>query len=614
MKRSFVSLLGILAVLIAGIFGVTKTYGFAPVVSQPYYQSPSSTLYSVNITPQINNTGSVGDPTHYWNAGYFTNLYGGGGGSSTTTSSTNAFFINTTTTNLAVTNAEAIGTYVGDSSEAGFVPQFLISTSSTAGMMGPIPEAIFNQNNPASAAVIELMTQGSGGVAVFGATGPNVSGIPTSTVIIGNEQSSGNGIAFLPAGGSITTNISPAGNLSTSGSVTGAGLTSSISGSFSAPSIGWTDGAGFYHGSGIVNVTSGGGTDMAFTSTQNTTYNTIAPYNNGFLDLGASGNQFRNIWASGTTTLATSTIASLNSSNATLTGGTINNVVIGGTTAVNATFATTTINNALIVPLGSAGAPSILSTSANSGMYFSSSGNAINMDISGGNIFQVNSSGLQMQNSKNILTTNNTGSVGTLTAAFNGVFTYGLNASGTVTMVGLGAPGSPGDNVLCWNTSSGVVSQQATNCTVSSERFKDHIQSLSPTQLLDEVRRLRAVQFDYIPSYGGQHSEGFIAEEVAQIDPYMVVWIATTSTADIAHVTAKYPSVVLQKDGQTFIPQTVAYDHISVLLTGALQAEDARVTDQQTQITTLQGEFKSLDTRESLLEKAVKWLESLFKK
>lgn len=186
--------------------------------------------------------------------------------------------------------------------------------------------------------------------------------------------------------------------------------------------------------------------------------------------------------------------------------------------------------------------------------------------------------------------TNNSKDLGSTTVGFRNIY-----ASGTViSFTGLPSPGITSD-IVCWK-SDGTLAHQATNCTVSSERFKEHIQSLSSKELLEKVRRLRAVQYDYKPEQGGKHDEGFIAEEVAQIDPYMAIFEETTSTEAIAHVNEKFPGAVIEKDGKTYIPRSVAYDRISVLLTGALQAEDDRIT--------------ALETKTSILDQTIKFIMS----
>jgi len=166
-----------------------------------------------------------------------------------------------------------------------------------------------------------------------------------------------------------------------------------------------------------------------------------------------------------------------------------------------------------------------------------------------------------------VLTNGNVG-IGSSTPSYNFVST------GTAALANLPS-GALSDILVCWTT-DGQLTRQATNCTVSSARFKENIQSLSSDKLMEKVQKLRVVSFDY--KSNGQPSEGFIAEEIALIDPMLVVYTDSYTPEDLAFEQANYPSSTLYKDGKILIPQTVDYSRISVLLTGALQDIDARLT------------------------------------
>lgn len=146
------------------------------------------------------------------------------------------------------------------------------------------------------------------------------------------------------------------------------------------------------------------------------------------------------------------------------------------------------------------------------------------------------------------------------------------------------------DNLVCVSA-TGTLSQESVSCTVSSARFKDNIMSLSSKTLLKEVQKLRAVSFDYkakdlngfnqIPEQGlnggGKESIGFIAEEVALIDPMLVSYTSDFSLAELAFEKQYYPKAILIKNGKTLIPKTVDYARVSVVLIGALQNIDERL-------------------------------------
>lgn len=163
------------------------------------------------------------------------------------------------------------------------------------------------------------------------------------------------------------------------------------------------------------------------------------------------------------------------------------------------------------------------------------------------------------------------------------------------------------DNLLCI-TAGGVVTSEATSCTISSAFFKEHIQSLSTDDLLAEVMKLHAVGFDYkegaIPSEGtnggGPASTGFIAEEVAMVDPQLVSYTQEYTAAQLAFEEKNYPSVILHKNGKTLIPRTVDYGRISYLNTGAIQAQQRAIQAQQKEIEEIkkeQGKQKGILSR-----------------
>jgi hypothetical protein len=108
----------------------------------------------------------------------------------------------------------------------------------------------------------------------------------------------------------------------------------------------------------------------------------------------------------------------------------------------------------------------------------------------------------------------------------------------------------PTDLTVCM-TSGGQLTTSAIACTgTSSIRFKNEVNTL--TNNLDEVLALRPVSFKYNGSE--QDNIGFIAEEVDQIDPRLVVY---------------------DKDGVT--PYGLRYPQFSALFAGAIQEMDLKV-------------------------------------
>jgi hypothetical protein len=180
----------------------------------------------------------------------------------------------------------------------------------------------------------------------------------------------------------------------------------------------------------------------------------------------------------------------------------------------------------------------------------------------------------------------------------------GVSSTGQVSIPNMDPLGIT-SSFACLNASNGTLQKMAANCTVSSIRFKEHIDSLSDRDLMEKVLELRAVGFDYREENGGKgllgtsHDEGFIAEEVALIDPYLVVW-ETVPEGDegLLEVRSLYPSVPMEKDGMWMIPKSVDYMKISVLLTGAVQDMDSRLTE--------------LESRMGILERILGFLKELF--
>ena len=206
-----------------------------------------------------------------------------------------------------------------------------------------------------------------------------------------------------------------------------------------------------------------------------------------------------------------------------------------------------------------------------SGMYLNSAGQLALTGGFGGVFLALGSFAPQGANDMDL---------GKLGTAWRHTFT-----SGTVVFSGLGANVAT-DDFVCYSA-TGTLQFETANCTVSSARFKENINSLSSREMLNKVRQLRAVSFDWkegkIPDHGinggGKESTGFIAEEVALIDPMLVVYTNEYSPSDLAFVEKNYPKSVLYKNGKTLIPKTVDYARVSVLLSGAVQSLDERLNE-----------------------------------
>jgi hypothetical protein len=95
-----------------------------------------------------------------------------------------------------------------------------------------------------------------------------------------------------------------------------------------------------------------------------------------------------------------------------------------------------------------------------------------------------------------------------------------LSASGTVALHGLSKGG--GDALCLTSGSEVLVNIGATDCMVSSARFKENIEGL--TVGLDELMRLRPVSFTYKNDTTGNEHIGLIAEEVEEVEERLVFY------------------------------------------------------------------------------------------
>jgi hypothetical protein len=128
-----------------------------------------------------------------------------------------------------------------------------------------------------------------------------------------------------------------------------------------------------------------------------------------------------------------------------------------------------------------------------------------------------------------------------------------FSVNGTVGLAGLTSD-SADSKVLCLTSNNEVVANAGTSCITSSQRFKNTIEPLDASSGLDEVMQLNPVSFYYNDNIGipGQQV-GFIAEQMQQIDPRLVVLDASNT------------------------PFTVRYENLTAILAKAIQ-EMATIT------------------------------------
>lgn len=146
--------------------------------------------------------------------------------------------------------------------------------------------------------------------------------------------------------------------------------------------------------------------------------------------------------------------------------------------------------------------------------------------------------------------------------------TFGV--AGTVSFSGLTSVSANQSAYICLSSTNEVV-KDSTTCLASSRRFKQDIAPIGASSALAEVLALQPVSYKYTPEYNGALQSdpnfngefvGFIAEDVAKVDPRLVTVDATGTTPDAPHA--------------------VRYENITAILAGAVQ-----------QIAGVSGEFRS---------------------
>lgn len=135
-----------------------------------------------------------------------------------------------------------------------------------------------------------------------------------------------------------------------------------------------------------------------------------------------------------------------------------------------------------------------------------------------------------------------------------------LSASGTVAFNGL-TVSTAGTPLCILNTV--VVSPGGTTCALSSQYIKHDIKPLTSTEATHDIDSLRAIT--YINNDDNTKHPGFVAEEVAKVDPLLAVYETATTTID----------------GHTFLPGdplSVDYDKMSAVIVKYLQDETTKAT------------------------------------
>jgi hypothetical protein len=139
-----------------------------------------------------------------------------------------------------------------------------------------------------------------------------------------------------------------------------------------------------------------------------------------------------------------------------------------------------------------------------------------------------------------------------------------------------GLAGSTGGSTLKYNTGTGAVFYD-----VSSGRYKKDVEELDPT-IVDKMEALRPVWYKSTPQATGGNDPswsyyGFIAEEVAQLDPRLVGWDYRDEDCDIVIGTEGGLMSRTPNKGAQKVPHSVHYDRLTVFAIAMAKKHKAEI-------------------------------------
>jgi hypothetical protein len=110
-----------------------------------------------------------------------------------------------------------------------------------------------------------------------------------------------------------------------------------------------------------------------------------------------------------------------------------------------------------------------------------------------------------------------------------------FSVNGTVSLAGL-TTDSADSKTLCLTSNNEVVANTGSTCITSSQRFKHDINPLDTTSGLTEIMHLNPVSFIYNDNIGVAGTQvGFIAEQIQQVDPRLVVYDASNTPFSVKY-------------------------------------------------------------------------------
>lgn len=145
----------------------------------------------------------------------------------------------------------------------------------------------------------------------------------------------------------------------------------------------------------------------------------------------------------------------------------------------------------------------------------------------------------------------------------------------TVGYITITAPAAAGVGATYICLSTGNVIQSGATCAASSKKVKNNIMPFANS--LAKILALNPVSFNYNKGfYGGKQDVGFVAEDVAKVDPRFAIYDEKTETLPDGQVIKKGDPMAL--DTTAILSATV----------GAIQELNAKLEAQQKQIESLQ--------------------------
>ena len=281
--------------------------------------------------------------------------------------------------------------------------------------------------------------------------------------------------------------------------------------------------------------------------------------------------------------------------------GSLNTAIGAGTLVLNSTASHNTANGALALLLNTTG--DFNTAVGESALYSNTEGfgntatgvNALQNNITGILNTAIGNSALAANSNGGSNTAVGTGALETSTGSGNTALGQGagngVTTAGGVTCIGAGVTGGNLDNTTWIGNVFGVATNSGTTApvivsnegqlgtVVSSERFKKDIAPMEKTS--EAILSLRPVTFHYKTDTKGAPQFGLIAEEVARVNPGLVL---------------------LDKEGKPF---TVRYDAVNAMLLNEFLKEHDAFVEEQRRVQEQECRLQKQETTIALQQKQI---------